>query len=99
MPYFEHDKVTPFEFDHISLEFLGDHATLRDLTGIARVPEVRNVLWRSLLAHDFHDVGHGNRFGKGKTILKRPDAKEMVAVAVGDKDRGQVLAARRDPLH
>ena len=35
MPDFDHDKVTPFEFDHIPLAFLGGHESLRHLAGIA----------------------------------------------------------------
>ena len=42
--------------------------------------------------HDFHNIGRGDRSGIGKTIQERSDAKEMVAVAVGDIDRCQVLA-------
>src|SRR5271154_6135408 len=99
MPDFHHDKVTPFELDYISLEFFGNHQTFRDLAGIARVPEIRNVLWRRLLLHGLHHIGHCNRSRVGKTILERSDAKKMVAMAVSDVDRGQVLAARRDPLH
>src|ERR1700730_8344161 len=98
MPDFYHDKVFPFEVDHIALELLGDHETLRYLAGIAWFPEGRDVLWRGLLAHDLHNVGGRNRSGIGKAIQEGSDAEEMIAVAVGDIDRGQVLAARRDPL-
>src|SRR5258706_15339194 len=98
MPHFDHDKVAPFEIDHISLELLGDHEMLRDLAGKAHVPEVRDVLWRGLLLHDFHNTRCCYRSGIGETILEHPNAKEMVAVAVSDIDRRQVLAARRDPL-
>src|SRR5882757_8375748 len=48
MTDFDHHKLMPFELDYISSEFLGDHQTFRDLAGIARVPETRNVLWRGL---------------------------------------------------
>src|SRR6266550_3294319 len=41
----------------------------------------------------------GHRPGIGKTIQERSDAKEMVAVTVGDINRCQVLAARRDPIY
>src|SRR6266446_3868911 len=35
----------------------------------------------------------------GKRFRTAPMPKKMVAMAVSDIDRGQVLAARRDPLH
>jgi hypothetical protein len=56
-------------------------------------------LRRRLLAHEFHNIRCGHRSGIGKTIQERSDAKEMVAVTVGDINRCQVLAARRDPIY
>lgn len=40
VPDFDHDKVTSFEVDHMSLELLGNHEALRDLAGKAHVPWV-----------------------------------------------------------
>ena len=99
VPDFHDEKVTPFELDYISLEFLGDHQMLRDLAGIARVPEIRNVVWRGLPPHGFHNFGRCHRSRVGKTIQEDSDAKKMVPMAVSDIDRGRVLAARRDPFH
>src|SRR5260370_25560924 len=99
MPEFNHDKLTPFELDYISFEFLRNHQTFRDLAGLARAPEARNVIWRGLLAHGFHHIGRCHRSRVGKTAKDRSDAKEMFAMAVSDIHRGQVLAARRDPRH
>src|ERR1700689_938685 len=70
----------------------------RELAGIARVPETRNVFWRDLPPHRFHDIGRCDRSRLGKAIQERSNAKKMVPMAVSDIDRGQVLAARRDPL-
>jgi hypothetical protein len=56
MADFDHDKVTAFEIDHISLEFLGEDQVLRNLAGIARIPETRNEFWRHLLADDLQNV-------------------------------------------
>ena len=88
----------PFEFDDISLELIGDHEPVRDPARKPRAPEVRDDVRRGVLAHEFHNIGRGDRSGIGKTIQERSDAKEMVAVAVGDIDRCQVLAARLDPI-
>src|SRR5271169_2628499 len=99
MPDLYHDKVVPFEVDHIAFELLGDYETVWYLAGIARFPEGRDVLWRGLLAHNLHNFGGRNRSGIGKAFQEGPKAKKMIAVAVSDIDRGQVLAARRDPLH
>jgi len=38
------------------------------------------------MAHDLHNIGRCNRSGIGESILERPDAKEMIGVAVGDID-------------
>ncbi len=99
MADFHDDQVVPFEINHISLEFFGDHEAIRDLAWKQRVPEVREDVRRGLLTHEFHNIGRGHRPGIGKTIQERSDAKEMVAVTVGDINRCQVLAARRDPIY
>jgi hypothetical protein len=98
MPDFHDEKVTPFELNYISLEFLGDHQMFWDLAGIARVPETRNVFWRGLPPHGFHYIGRCDRSRFRKAIQEHSYAKKMVPMAVSDIDRGQVLAARRDPL-
>src|SRR5580700_1346053 len=81
MAEFDHDKVTAFEIDHISLEFLGEDQVLRNLAGIARIPETRDEFWRHLLAHDLQNVWRCNRFYIRKPIQEGADAKEMIAVA------------------
>jgi hypothetical protein len=88
MSDFDHDKLMPFELDYISREFLGDHQTFRNLAGIARVPETRNVLWRGLPPHGFHHIGRCHRSRFGKSIQECSYAKTMVAMAVSDIDRG-----------
>ena len=40
MADFHDDQVVPFEIDHISLEFFGDHEAIRDLAWKQRVPEL-----------------------------------------------------------
>ena len=54
------DQVVAFKFDHISLELLGDHQSVRDLAWKESAPEVPHELWRGLLAHEFHNIGRGN---------------------------------------
>src|SRR5579863_9431027 len=98
VPDFHDEKVMPFELDYISLKFLGDRQMFGDLAGIARFPEIRNELWRGLPPHGFHHMGRCNRSCLRKAIQKRSQAKKMVSMAVSDIDRGQVLAARRDPF-
>src|SRR5271156_747300 len=99
MPHFDGDELTTFEVDHIALEFLGKDQVLRNLAGITCIPETRDELWRHLPAHDLQNISRRNRFGIRKPIQKGADAKKMIAVAVSDIDRSQVLAARRDPFH
>src|SRR5579864_1102500 len=89
MPDFYDDQVVPFEIDRISLEFLGNHEPVQDLARKPRAPEVRDELRRGLLVHAFHHSGRGDRTGRGETLQKHSEAKEMVTVAVGEIDRGQ----------
>src|ERR1700676_3554361 len=99
MSHFDCDKLTTFEVDQIPPEFLGKDQVLRNLAGIACLPETREEFWGHLPAHDLQNVSRSNRFGIRKPIQEGADAKEMIAVAVSDIDRSQVLAARRDPFH
>src|SRR5580698_5106484 len=98
VPDFHDEKVMPFELDYISLEFLCDYQMFGDLTGIARFPEIQNEFRQGLPPHGFHDIGSCNCSRFRKAIQKRSKAKTMVPMAVSDIDRGQVLAARRDPF-
>src|SRR5580692_10087505 len=99
MPYFDRDELTTFEVDHITLEFFGKDKVLRNLAGITCIPETREEFWGQLPAHHLQNVSRCNRFGIRKPIEQGADAKEMIAVAVSDVDRSQVLTARRDPFH
>src|SRR5579864_3817029 len=99
MPHFDRNELTTFEVDHITLEFLGKDQVLRNLAGIACLPETRDEFRGHLPAHDLQNVSRSNGFGIRKPIQEGADAKEMIAVAVSDIDRSQVLAARRDPFH
>src|SRR5579864_3859569 len=98
MPHFDRNELTTFEVDHITLEFLGKDQVLRNLAGIACLPESRDEFRGHLPAHDLQNVSSRNRFGIWKPIQEGADAKEMIAVTVSDIDRSQVLAARCDPF-
>jgi hypothetical protein len=50
------------------------------------------------MTHDLHDVRSCHRPCMGEALLEQPYAKEMIAMAVGRVNRGQILAARRDPI-
>src|ERR1700728_259209 len=99
MSHFDCDKLTTFEVNHIPVEFLGKDQVLRNLAGIACLPETLDEFRGHLPPHDLQNVSRSNRFGIRKPIQEGSDAKEMIAVAVSDIDRSQVLAARRDPFH
>src|ERR1700732_4126851 len=51
-----------------------------------------------MLMHGLDDLGGRDRLGARETLQKRCEAEEMIAVSVGDIDRGEVLAARDDPI-
>ena len=50
-----------------------------------------------MLTHGLDNLGGRDRLGSRKTLQKRCESEEMIAVSVGDIDRGEVLAARDDP--
>jgi hypothetical protein len=45
MPHFDRDKLTTFEVDHMTLEFLGKDQVMRTLAGITCTPETREEFW------------------------------------------------------
>src|SRR6202045_1810454 len=51
-----------------------------------------------MLLHGLDDLGCRDRPCVRETLQKRCQAKEMIAVPVGDVNRGEVLAARDDPI-
>src|ERR1700757_2504450 len=51
-----------------------------------------------MLMHGLDDIGCRDRPCARKTLQKRCQAKEMIAVPVGDVNRAEVLAARDDPI-
>src|ERR1700720_2880318 len=51
-----------------------------------------------MLTHGLDDLGCRDRLGARETLEKRCEAKEMIAMSVGDVDLGEVLAARDDPI-
>src|ERR1700681_268138 len=51
-----------------------------------------------MLMHGLDDLGCRDRPCARETLQKRCQAKEMIAVAVGDVNGGEVLAARDDPI-
>src|ERR1700730_7637147 len=51
-----------------------------------------------MLMHGLDDLGCRDRPGFRETLQKRCQAKEMIAVPVSDVNRGEVLAARDDPI-
>src|ERR1700682_6322712 len=69
-----------------------------NLTGEKPPPEVLDRGRRELLAHGLDDLGCRDRLGAWEALQKRCKAEEMIAVPVGDIDRGEVLAARDDPI-
>src|ERR1700736_3252851 len=51
-----------------------------------------------MLMHSLDDLGCRDRPCARETLQKRCQAKEMIAVSVGDIDRSEVLAACDDPI-
>jgi hypothetical protein len=60
--------------------------------GYESAPEAVHHLGLQLAGHAVDDGSGGDRPGVREPLLERVDAEEVVTVAVGDVDVGQVLA-------
>src|SRR5467141_206067 len=69
-----------------------------NLAGKTRIPKRSERLWRSLLAHNLNHIRPRDKAGTWKSLQNCTGAKEMIAVAVGGVDRGQILSARHNPI-
>ena len=69
----------------------------KNLTGKKPTPKVLDPGRREMLTHGLDDLGGRDRLGSRKALQERCESEEMIAVSVGDIDRGEVLAARDDP--
>jgi len=56
------------------------------------------VLRGALLAHLVHGARGGHRAGAREAVEQYRQAEEMVGVAVGDVDRGELALVQRDPV-
>jgi hypothetical protein len=85
------------EHDGVTLERLRGEEPVRQLPGEPGTPETVQPRGAELLLHplDHRLCRHHRR--AGEAVKHRRGAEEVVAVAVGDEDRGQVLSACRDP--
>src|ERR1700694_3340023 len=48
--------------------------------------------------HGLYDLGCRDRPGARETLQQWCEAEKMIAMSVGDIDRGEVLTARNDPI-
>src|SRR6266850_1500587 len=88
----------PFQFDGVSFERLGRRELFWELAGKARIPEAVEVGRIELMTHGLYNVRPCHRPCMGETLLKQPYAKEMIAVPMRQVNRGQILAARYNPV-
>jgi len=98
VPEFYHDQVAPFELDYLACELLGDHEPVWERARKQRAPDVHGDRRLGLPVHALHHRGRGESTGRGEPLQQRSETKEMVTVAVGEIDGGQVLAVCCDPL-
>jgi hypothetical protein len=95
----DHDdsELVFLELDHVAVEGVRCNEVARDLIGEHPVPELLEVGGELLLG--LGDDGRvGDRSGAGERVEDRLESEEVIAVAMGDVDRGEVFAARAEPV-
>src|ERR1700704_2081831 len=88
-----------FEVNDVSSQFVRDRKLAGNLAWKARVPKRLERLWRCLLVHNLNHLRPRDETGIGKSLQNCTGPKEMIAVAMGDVDRRQILAHRHHPIH
>src|SRR5271156_6835780 len=91
-PRINWDELEPLQLQIVSFERLSNQKAVRNIAGKKATPEVVDPGWRELFPHGPNDLGRRDRLGVWETLQKRCEAEEMIAVAVGDIDRGEILA-------
>ena len=91
-------KLVPLQLQIVSFERLGNQKAVRNFAGKKPTPEVVDPGWRDMLLHGLNNLGCRHRLGTQETLQNRFETEEMIAVSVGNIDRGEVLAARDDPI-
>src|SRR6266853_3357466 len=92
------DHIVAFEVNDVPSEFFGNHKMAGNLPGKAWIPKRGERFWRCLLAHNRNHIRPRNESRVWKSLQNSAGAKEMIAVAMGSTNRGQILAARRNPI-
>src|SRR3989442_312887 len=98
MTKFHGDQLMPFEINDIALELVRDHQPVRNLSWESHLPGPLESLWRGILPHHLHSVGHGDCLRIRKSLEERADSKPMVAMTMCDVDGRQVLASCSHPI-
>ena len=70
---------------------------LGDLAGKAGIPEAVEPARTELRVHVLHHARGGDEPGVREVLKERRGAEEVIAVGVGDEDRGEVLAGGGHP--
>jgi hypothetical protein len=97
-PGIQRDELVSFQLQLIVFERLGNQNAVRNIPGKKPTPEVVDPRWREMLLHGFDDLRRRDRLGARETLQERRETKEMIAVSVGDIDRGEILSAGDDPI-
>src|SRR6266446_8683230 len=93
------DQLLPFYCKRIAVKCFGNNEGFRNLPWETCLPEVFQVIWIDLCVHRF---GHSRRCNGScmrKMIQYYLDTKCMVAMRMGNRDRGQVFPTFLHPIH
>jgi hypothetical protein len=97
VPEFHRDQVMSLQLDRVIGKRVGEDEIVRKLAGEEPVQQGEN-LRRRALPHLLDHRGQGERSRLGKALEDHAQAEPVIAVAVGDVDRRQILAMSGNPV-
>jgi len=97
LPDVDDAQLVAFQVDHVAVEGTGHDRVLGNLPWEDRVPELHHIRGE-LPPCVGNDGRRGEGPGVGEGVEDRIQAKEMIAVPVGDVDRREVLSGGADPV-
>jgi hypothetical protein len=98
LSHVDYAQLVALHVDDIAINGIGNHRVLRNLAGKRRLPEVQ-VTGADLPLRRGDDGRSGDRSGVGKCTEDHAEAEEVIAVAMGEVDRREILPGRPDPVH
>jgi hypothetical protein len=97
-PGVQRDKSVSVQLEFTAFKRFGNTEPIGNLAREKSAPKIVKDRRRCLLAHRIDDLGDRDCLCAGETLEERSDAEAVIAMSVRDVDRGEILAARSNPI-